>query len=86
MNKQIVVSIIIALAIALTSVYATTFVIIASSPPGIKPVHRFYNQRLGSHFYTLDDTERQWLVDEWSHVMIYEGVVFYAWDGDPNDN
>jgi len=66
-----------------TAVWATTLHVVTSPPPGTKPVYRYWNNRLGTHFYTLDEAERAKLDSQYSHVFIYEGVAFYAWP-DPN--
>jgi len=42
------------------------------------PVHRFWSDALGSHFYTIDGAEKDKLVREYAHVWKYEGVVWYA--------
>lgn len=62
--------------------YATTLYTLV--PPGVKPVHRYWNNRLGTHFFTLDPVEKAKLDNEYAHVWVYEGVAFYAWDTDPN--
>lgn len=64
-------------------VCATTFHVILAPPPGTRPVHRFWNNQLGTHFYTMNEAERTKLVNQYSHVWIYEGVGFFAWP-DPN--
>jgi 3',5'-cyclic AMP phosphodiesterase CpdA len=47
--------------------------------PGLAPVHRFWSQPLGAHFYTVDENERDWLLANYSYVWTYEGVGFYAY-------
>jgi len=47
-------------------------------PAETLPVHRFWSDALGSHFYTIDGAEKDKLVREYAHVWKYEGVVWYA--------
>jgi len=49
------------------------------SDPDTKPVHRFWSGVLSSHFYTLNEAEKDKLINEYSHVWFYEGVAFYAY-------
>jgi hypothetical protein len=50
-----------------------------SSDPEVKPVYRFWSDGLSGHFYTLDEGERDLLINTYSHVWTYEGVAFYAY-------
>lgn len=49
-------------------------------PPAAMPVHRFWKPADGSHFYTMDEAEMDWLIANYSHVYTYEGIAFYAYD------
>ncbi|MHB1322731.1 MAG: hypothetical protein ACYC6J_02430 [Coriobacteriia bacterium] len=40
-------------------------------------VHRFYNLRNGSHFYTASETEKQTVVSQWGSTYQYEGIAFH---------
>lgn len=42
------------------------------------PVYRFWSKTLGSHFYTASTAERDVVLDRWSNVWTYEGIVFYV--------
>lgn len=42
------------------------------------PVYRLYNNKTGTHFYTVDPAERDRTVTKW-HEFTYEGVGFYAY-------
>jgi hypothetical protein len=46
---------------------------------GLMPVHRFWSAALGGHFYTIDDAEKDYLIQTYPDVWAYEGPVFYAW-------
>jgi hypothetical protein len=47
--------------------------------PGSVPVHRFWSDVLGVHFYTIDEQEMQWLIQNYEHIWTYEGTAFYAY-------
>jgi hypothetical protein len=47
-------------------------------PAETLPVHRFWSDALGSHFYTIDKAEKDKLIQDYAHVWKYEGVVWYA--------
>jgi hypothetical protein len=49
------------------------------SDPASRPVHRFWSGLLGSHFYTIDDAEKDNLVSDYPYVWTYEGVAWYAY-------
>jgi hypothetical protein len=44
----------------------------------LSPVYRFWSDALGGHFYTISVTERDKLINLYSHVWTYEGPAFYA--------
>jgi len=46
--------------------------------PDLSPVYRFWSERSGSHFYTIDEAEKDFLLSA-SYSWIYEGVAFYAY-------
>jgi len=45
----------------------------------IKPVWRFWSPVLETHFYTISESEKQSLIDNWSHIWTYESIAFYAY-------
>jgi lysyl endopeptidase len=45
----------------------------------VMPVYRFWSGTLNSHFYTMDEAERDKLINIYSYVWTYEGPVFYAY-------
>lgn len=49
------------------------------SEPNLLPVHRFWSNSLSSHFYTIKESEKNKLVEQFSDVWTYEGPVFYAY-------
>jgi len=52
---------------------------LAEADWGQAPVHRFWSDALGAHFYTISDAERLKLIDNYSHVWTYEGIAFHAY-------
>jgi predicted phosphodiesterase len=46
---------------------------------GLLPVYRFWSEQFDSRFYTLDTSERDWLIAHYPGVWTYQGVAFYAY-------
>jgi len=46
--------------------------------PDLAPVYRFWSERSGSHFYTIDEAEKNALLAR-PYAWTYEGLVFYAY-------
>jgi len=86
MARELVTMGLLALLVLLTLAVAsaTTFHVVLGPPPGTRPVWRFWNNQTGHHFYTLDPREKANLEANYGHVMIFEGIRFYAWP-DPNE-
>jgi uncharacterized protein DUF5648 len=53
-----------------------------ASDPNAAPVYRFWSENLASHFYTINEWEKDKLVDQYADVWAYEGPVFYAYPVD----
>ncbi len=51
----------------------------APAAEGVAPVWRFWSAALGAHFYTLDERERDKLLDGYPNAWTCEGVVFHAY-------
>ena len=49
-------------------------------PAGTLPVHRFWSDVLGSHFYTMNSAEKDKLLKEQPDVWTYEGIEWYAYE------
>jgi len=47
-------------------------------PAWASPVHRFWAAGRGAHFYTIDEAEKDRILDKYSHVWVYEGIAWYA--------
>lgn len=52
----------------------------ALAPADTIPVYRFWSERLGHHFYTSDEAEKQKLIDTYSYTWTFEGVAWYAYE------
>jgi hypothetical protein len=50
-----------------------------NTPPGVAPIYRFWSTALSTHFYTIKETEKNKLINSYSHIWTYEGVAFYAY-------
>lgn len=49
------------------------------SDPLTRPVYRFWSDKLASHFYTMDEQEKEKLVQEQAKTWVFEGVAFYVY-------
>jgi hypothetical protein len=45
----------------------------------LRPVFRFWSPTHSQHFYTIDEVERDKLINQYSHFWTYEGVAYYAY-------
>jgi hypothetical protein len=54
------------------------YVYARASWPGLAPVHRFFCEALGRYFYTINEPEKDKLIEDYSHVWAYDGIVFYV--------
>ncbi len=50
-----------------------------ASDSASRPVHRFWSSALGSHFYTIEEYEKDKLLGSLVPTWTYEGVAFYAY-------
>jgi hypothetical protein len=48
-------------------------------PAGTLPVYRFWKPSDDTHFYTIKESEKQKLIDNYSHMFTYEGPAYYAY-------
>ena len=51
---------------------------------GVKPVYRFFNTDTGSHFYTMDENEKNIIQTTLSNYN-FEGIEYYAFESPPED-
>ncbi len=47
--------------------------------PETLPVYRFFSPSLQSHFYTIDEVQKERLINSFPHEWTFEGIAFYAW-------
>lgn len=45
----------------------------------LAPVYRFWSDKLGAHFYTINEAEKDKLIREQSQAWTFEGIAFYAY-------
>jgi hypothetical protein len=50
--------------------------------PSLAPVYRFWSAQLGDHFYTIDETEKETILRDFSDAWTFEGIAFYAYPPD----
>jgi hypothetical protein len=43
------------------------------------PIYRFWSPVLGRHFYTIDEAERDHVIENYTHVWTFEGVAYYTY-------
>jgi len=48
-------------------------------PPGTSPVYRFWSDKLGSHFYTINGAEKDQVVKDYPDVWTFEGIAWHAY-------
>lgn len=48
----------------------------------LAPVYRFWAEKLNTHFYTINEAEKDMLIHDYAYVWKYEGIVFYAYPPD----
>ncbi len=54
-------------------------------PPDTRPIYRFYNTETGSHFFTIDENEKNTIINNYKWYR-YENIAYYAYpamDGYP---
>jgi hypothetical protein len=49
-------------------------------PAGAKPVYRFWSDKLGRHFYSISESEKEKLVQSSAEVWTFEGPAWYAFE------
>jgi hypothetical protein len=62
------------------SFYSEDFqqLILTSSHLNLSPVYRFWSDRYKHHFYTISESEKNYVINNLAHDWTYEGTVFYA--------
>lgn len=49
-----------------------------AAEPNTAPVYRFYNYGSGAHFYTISQSERDTVINNFSQYYRFEGIAWYA--------
>ena len=52
--------------------------LLRSQQPGMLPVYRFFNNNAGGHFYTINEAEKNTVIQNYNWFR-YEGMSFYAY-------
>jgi uncharacterized protein DUF5648 len=55
------------------------YVYLRATDDDLMPVYRFWSPRSGSHFWTIDEAEKDRLIDQYSDAWTYETLAFYAY-------
>ncbi len=50
-----------------------------AQPEGTSPVYRFWSSTLTSHFYTISEAEKDYVINTWPDDWAYEGIAYYAY-------
>lgn len=50
-------------------------------PLGAVPVYQFRSRQFGDHFYTANETEKDFLIESYGNAWEFEGVAWYAHGG-----
>lgn len=56
----------------------------AKQTPGTVPLYRFWSARMGGHFYTADEAEKDAVIKRWPDTWCFEGVAYYVYPSDTN--
>ncbi|MDJ0588508.1 MAG: hypothetical protein QNJ72_00745 [Pleurocapsa sp. MO_226.B13] len=51
---------------------------------GAKPVYRFFNTDIGAHLYTMDENEKDYILENLSNYS-FDGVNYYGFEFQPED-
>ena len=51
---------------------------------GVKPVYRFFNTGTGAHLYTMDENEKDYIIDSFANYS-FEGIKYYAFETEPEN-
>ncbi len=59
---------------------AVYYAYVKDQPPvGTLPVYRFWKASDDTHFFTMKESEKQKLINEYSNIYTFEGTAFYAY-------
>ncbi|MDM8540573.1 hypothetical protein QUF90_05750 [Desulfococcaceae bacterium HSG9] len=54
------------------------FYVPASEQEGTVPVYRFYSETLLHHLFTIDENEKNYIIQQQSDIWNFEGIAYYA--------
>jgi hypothetical protein len=55
------------------------YALVDAGDPNSAPVHRFWSDSLGVQFYTIRESEKDKLINDYADAWTYEGIAFYAY-------
>ncbi|MDM8555544.1 hypothetical protein QUF75_12500 [Desulfococcaceae bacterium HSG7] len=55
------------------------FYVPADYQEGMLPVYRFYSESLAVHLFTVDENEKNTLIETAGDVWRYEGIAYHAY-------
>jgi lysyl endopeptidase len=64
--------------VALVAAFVPFWAVQTAAAASLPPVYRFYNAKLGSHFYTISAAERAYVQANFPATYAYEGVAYRA--------
>ena len=57
------------------------YTIRSAAPANAAPLHRFFNRKTGTHFYTVDPAEKTRVETTLASTYTYEGIAYYVASG-----
>ncbi len=48
-------------------------------PKEARPVYRFWDEKNGDSFYTIDENEKERVTRDFAQIYTFRGIAFYAW-------
>ncbi len=52
---------------------------VSAHPAECKPVYRFWKAANNTHFYTMDEAEKEKVINDYGWVYTFEGIAYYAY-------
>jgi len=53
-------------------------------PAGAIPIYRFWSDLLSTHFYTMDEKEKETFIKDYPDLCTYQGIAWYTDKGAPS--
>ena len=49
-------------------------------PADTKPVYRFWSPVLKTFYWTIDEAQKDSIINDLSHIFTYQGIAWYAYE------